>query len=54
MKHTEIPHIIEEVGFDFDWDEEDVWKLDYPIDIMENKGRYLILDGLPRLLNIKF
>lgn len=107
MNHTEIPQIIEEVGFDFDWDEEDVWKLDYPvvemdisslewhffipfwdynhqsyqlsprevlentqkyqeeyhrtmnadlaypIDIMENKGRYLILDGLHRLLKYK-
>lgn len=103
----EIPNIIKEVGFDFDWDEEDVWKLDYPIeeieisllewhfdipfwdyngqeyclkpyevinnrekyiteynktmssnldypiDIMENKGKYLILDGLHRLLKYK-
>ncbi len=102
-----IPKIIEEVGFDFSWDEEDVWKLDYPvvemdisnlewhfelpfwsyndqcynlsprqvlndkdkyveeydrtmnadltypIDIMENKGKYLILDGLHRLLKYK-
>lgn len=100
----EIPQIIKEVGFDFDWDEEKVWKLDvpvsemaiselvwhfdipflwedgsvynlkpidvienpekhkeeyertmkadmkYPIDIMENKGRWLILDGLHRLM----
>lgn len=27
--------------------------LAYPIDIMENKGRYLILDGLHRLLKYK-
>lgn len=99
-----IPKIIEDVGFDFDWDEEKVWKLNvpvtdmnikelvwhfdipflwhkggvynltprevienprkyedeyqrtvraelkYPIDIMENKGRWLILDGLHRLM----
>jgi hypothetical protein len=100
----DIPKIIKEVGFDFDWDEQKVWKLDlpfsfmdisrlswhfdipflwenggvynltpkeviedpqnhkeeydrtmradlkYPIDIMENKGRWLILDGLHRLM----
>jgi len=99
-----IPKIIEEVGFDFDWDEGRVWALDvpvtqmdikelewhfdipfwnenniwytlkprdvinypekykieyertmktdlsHPIDIMENKGRWLILDGLHRLV----
>lgn len=27
--------------------------LTYPIDIMENKGKYLILDGLHRLLKYK-
>jgi hypothetical protein len=101
---SNIPKIIEDVGFDFDWDEEKVWKLNvpvtdmdikelvwhfdipflwhkggvynltprevienprkyedeyqrtvgaelkYPIDIMENKGRWLILDGLHRLM----
>lgn len=25
----------------------------YPIDIMENKGRYVILDGLHRLIKYK-
>ena len=99
-----FPKIIQEVGFDFDWKVEKVWKLDvptekmdiakliwhfsipflwknggvynltpqevlgnpdvhkkeysrmmkadmqYPIDIMENKGRWLILDGLHRLM----
>jgi hypothetical protein len=101
---NDIPKIIQEVGFDFDWEEERVWRLDvsvtemdlselewhfdipfhwhgggaynltskeimedpetyreeyartmkadlkYPIDIMENKGRWLILDGLHRLM----
>ena len=96
----DIPKIIQEVGFDFSWKDEKVWKLDvletemdiseliwhfdmpflsgykltpkevinfsekhkaeyertmnadlqYPIDIMENKGRWLILDGLHRLM----
>ncbi len=101
----DLPSIIKEVGFDFSWDSEKVWKLDlpvedmdmqdliwhfdipfweksdtddynlipwqvikkeygtdehrkkidnadlkYPIDIMENKGRWLILDGLHRLV----
>lgn len=99
----EIPQIIKDVGFDFDWSEEKVWALDvpveevdidkltwhfdipflwengvynlkpqevidhpdmhkgeyertmkadlvHPIDIMENKGRWLILDGLHRLM----
>lgn len=102
-----IPKIIEDVGFDFDWDPKKVWALDepvtevdinelmwhfdipfweikdtddynlspnevikepdkeehslhwkkireadtkHPIDIMENKGRWLILDGLHRLV----
>ena len=100
----DIPQIIKDVGFDFHWDEEKVWKLNipatemdineltwhfdipfhwhkdgkynlksrevinnpekykeeyertmkadlrHPIDIMENKGRWLILDGLHRLM----
>ena len=100
----EIPEIIKEVGFDFRWEEEKVWKLSipvtkidiseltwhfdipfhwhqggvynlksrdiidnpekykeeyertmkadlkYPIDIMKNKWRWLILDGLHRLM----
>jgi len=100
----ELPQIIKDVGFDFNWDEEKVWALDvpveeidineltwhfdipfhwhgadvynlksreiidnpekykdeygrtmnanlmHPIDIMENKGRWLILDGLHRLM----
>lgn len=100
----ELPDIIKQVGFDFDWEEEKVWRLDipvtemdirelawhfdipfhwhqgsaynltsreimenpseyaeeyqrtmnadlkYPIDIMENKGRWLVLDGLHRLM----
>lgn len=104
VMQKEIPQIIQDVGFDFDWDEKKVWALDispekidieelawhfdipfhwhggdiynlksreviehpemykeeyertmkadltYPIDIMENKGRWLILDGLHRLL----
>lgn len=28
----ELPRIIEEVGFDFSWDEEKVWQLDYPVE----------------------
>ena len=100
----ELPDIIKEVGFDFDWENGKVWQLNipvteidideltwhfdipfhwhkggvynlksreiienpkkyqeeyertvkadmkYPIDIMENKGRWLILDGLHRLM----
>lgn len=107
MENNEIPNTVLECGFDFDWDEKDVWKLDYqaeeisikelewhfeipfwdldnkrynltpnqvienpnkyreqyqrtiasdinyPIDIMENKGRYVILDGLHRLVKCK-
>ena len=102
MKDT--PPIIKEIGFDFHWSEEKVWKLDapvsdmeigellwhfdipflddgykcyaltpravmeyperyqkeyarmqradrkWPLDIMENKGRWLLLDGLHRLM----
>lgn len=101
--NEEIPQIIKDMGFDFDWDEEKVWSLVvtseemnineitwhldvpflwengvynlkpkdvidnpnlhqeeygrtlkadliHPIDIMENKGRWLILDGLHRLM----
>jgi hypothetical protein len=29
MERT-LPRIIEEVGFDFHWSEEKVWRLDYP------------------------
>ncbi len=102
---NKLPKIIQEVGFDFHWDSEKVWKLNvpitemniedliwhfeipfwekddtndynltpqevlehkkgtaehrkkvegadlsYPIDLMENKGRWLILDGLHRLV----
>lgn len=104
MGRDTIPKIVHDVGFDFDWDEKKVWRLDipmtqmniselvwhfdipfhwhgggvynltsrdiiekpeqykteyqrtmdadlmYPIDIMENKGRWLILDGLHRLM----
>lgn len=101
------PNIINEVGFDFDWDSKKVWALDipvteidmkeliwhldipfwelddtddynltpravinnengttehrkkieeadtsHPIDIMQNKGRWLILDGLHRLVKL--
>lgn len=100
----DIPQIIKDVGFEFDWDVKKVWALDipvedmdieelawhfdipfhwvgnetynvtsrqvidnlekypeeyertmksdlkYPIDIMWNKGRWLILDGLHRLV----
>ena len=107
MTPQKIPKVIEEVGFDFDWVEEKVWKLNYPveeidtkdlewhfdipfwntengfydlkpndviknpnkysleyertmkadlshpIDIMKNKGRWLILDGLHRLVKLK-
>lgn len=99
-----IPKIIKDIGFDFNWNEKKVWALDvpviemdieeltwhfdipfhwygdevynlksrevienpekykdeydrtmkanlsHPIDIMENKGRWLILDGLHRLM----
>lgn len=102
-----IPQIIQDVGFDFSWSVEKVWKLampvedlaiteltwhfdipfwesegtdeynlkpstvmsqperepthwkliqhadtSYPIDIMQNKGRWLILDGLHRLVKL--
>lgn len=101
---NKVPSIIKEVGFDFHWSEEKVWKMEepvkeislseltwhfeipflwenggvynltprevidnpeehkeehgrtmrsdlsHPIDIMENKGRWLILDGLHRLM----
>lgn len=104
MDKKDIPQVVKEVGFDFSWDEEKVWKLDipvtemdiqelvwhfdipfhwhkggiynlksseiienpeqyreeyervmkvdlkYPIDIMKNKDRWLILDGLHRLI----
>lgn len=107
MKEKKLPKIIEDVGFDFNWDVKKVWKLDYPveeidieeltwhfdipfhwhgsqiynlksieiinnpdkykeeyeramksdltypIDIMWNKGRWLILDGLHRLMKAK-
>ncbi len=104
---SNVPQIIKDVGFDFDWDSKKVWTLDvpvtempienltwhfdipfwdsegtdaynlkpsevmahpenepthwkkiedanvsYPIDIMENKGRWLILDGLHRLVKL--
>lgn len=101
---NEMPDIIKEVGFDFQWDNQKVWALEapiswvdikelawhfdvpfldendgtynltprevmenpgahekeyyrtmqadtiHPVDIMENKGRLLILDGLHRLM----
>lgn len=107
MSKKEFPKIIEEVGFDFRWDNKKVWRLQvpveeidifklewhfqipfwntkngyydlkpidvinfpknhqeeyertmkadlsHPIDIMENKGRLLILDGLHRLVKAK-
>lgn len=107
MNKDYIPYSVLEYGFDFDWDEKDVWKLNYPsqkmsikelewhffvpfwdynggeynltpndvvkdkekyieqfdrimasdlnypIDIMENKGRYVILDGLHRLVKYR-
>lgn len=107
MVNENIPQSVLEYGFDFDWDEKDIWDLnypveymnievlewhfdipfwdwnnecynltpnqvlkdkekykeqydrimnsniDYPIDIMENKGRYVILDGLHRLVKYK-
>ena len=103
----DIPQSVLEYGFDFDWDESDVWRLDYPnedmnieelewhldvpfwenggkdyslcprdvlnnpekykehydrimnsdinypIDVMFNKGRYVILDGVHRLVKSK-
>lgn len=30
MKDRELPEIIKEVGFDFNWDERKVWELDAP------------------------
>lgn len=30
MKNNEIPKSVLEYGFDFDWEEEKVWKLNYP------------------------
>ncbi len=32
MKEKILPKIIKEVGFDFHWSEEKVWKLNYPIE----------------------
>jgi len=107
MAERNKPEIIEEVGFDFSWDEKKVWELDvakesapidlltwhfdapfiwskpdgyydvnprdvienpglhpeeyertmnadtsYPIDIMYWRGRWLILDGLHRLMKL--
>ncbi len=106
-KKIKVPQSVLEYGFDFDWDEKDVWALDYPaeeipiemlewhfdipfwnwnnkwyvlkpkdvlnnpkeyksqydrimasdisypIDVMENKGRLVILDGLHRLVKCK-
>ena len=106
-ENIKIPESVLKYGFDFDWDEKDVWALDYPIedmeiemlewhlsvpfwnwanawyvispndviknreyykeqydrivasdiaypiDIMENKGRFVILDGLHRLVKCK-
>lgn len=103
---NDLPDIVKEVGFDFDWDNDKVWNLDlpvrdmdirelvwhfdvpfhnhegkpycltsweimknperykeeykrtlkadirYPIDIMENKDHWLILDGLHRLMKL--
>ena len=31
----ELPAIIKEVGFDFDWDEKKVWALDLPVEEMD-------------------
>jgi hypothetical protein len=107
MENENLPKIIEEVGFDFWWDIQKVWNLDYPteemcisqlewqfeipfwttgerwydlkpidvinnrsrytkeyertlnsdleypIDIMMNKSRWTILDGMHRLLKAK-
>lgn len=107
IEQKEIPKSVLEYGFDFDWDEEDVWRLDYPaqeisiemlewhfdvpfwnwndewyvlkptdvindplkyksqydrimdsdisypIDVMPNKDRLVILDGLHRLVKCK-
>lgn len=107
MEEPQIPKSVLEYGFDFDWNEEEVWKLNYekeemdiqklewhfdvpfwnlngnwytltprsvmnhpetfkkeyervmgadisyPIDVMENKGRFVILDGLHRLVKCK-
>ena len=106
--NKEIPQSVLEYGFDFNWNENDVWKLDYPeleisieilelhfdipfwnwnnewyvlkpldvinnpikyksqydrvmqsditypIDVMMNKDRIVILDGLHRLVKCKF
>lgn len=34
MKKRELPKIIEEVGFDFSWDERKVWEIDAPVEEM--------------------
>lgn len=106
-ENIKIPESVLKYGLDFDWDEKDVWALDYPIedmeiemlewhlsvpfwnwanewyvispndviknreyykeqydrimasdiaypiDIMENKGRFVIFDGLHRLVKCK-
>jgi len=37
MKKNTIPKVIRDVGFDFHWDEEKVWKLDVPVEEMDIK-----------------
>lgn len=34
-KKIKLPKIIKEVGFDFDWSEEKVWRLDIPVEDMD-------------------
>jgi hypothetical protein len=34
MNHRPLPKIIQEVGFDFDWDEQKVWGLNLPVEEM--------------------
>ena len=31
----DIPQIIKDVGFDFNWDEKKVWDLDFPIEVID-------------------
>ena len=35
MQKVEVPKIIQDVGFDFSWSEEKVWKLNVPVEEMD-------------------
>lgn len=47
LNNEDIPQSVLEYGFDFDWDEKDVWKLNYPVEQIE-------IEALEWHLNIPF